>query len=92
MINNTSSWLIKISDGIIKHMNKDHSNSIVSTLHAQHGIKDKNAIMSRLEVNGYYAKSNKKLYFLKFKKSCSSLDQYRTELIRNAKRYRDYEL
>tara|TARA_B100000575_G_scaffold59993_1_gene45512 strand:- start:535 stop:816 length:282 start_codon:yes stop_codon:yes gene_type:complete len=85
-------WLTKISDGIIEHMNKDHSNSIISTLHAQHGIKDKNAKMSKLEINGYFATSNNKQYFLKFKKSCNSLDQYRTELVRNAKRYRDHEL
>ena len=85
-------WLISVSSGIIEHMNKDHSNSIVSTLHAQHGIKDKKAKMSKLEVHGYYAKSKNKLYFLEFKKSCNSLDQYKTELIRNAKKYRSYEI
>ena len=36
-------WLVKASDRIIEHMNYDHSNSIVSTLNAQYGIKDKNA-------------------------------------------------
>ena len=36
-------WLINASNRIIEHMNDDHSNSIVSTLNAQHGIKDKNA-------------------------------------------------
>ena len=85
-------WLSKVSKGIIEHMNSDHSNSIVSTLHAQHGIKDKNAKMSKLDINGYYTKSKNKLYFLKFKKSCNSLDQYKTELIRNAKKYREYEI
>ncbi len=85
-------WLINVSDEIIEHMNKDHSNSIVSTLHAQHGIKDKNAQMSKLEVHGFYAKSKNKLYFLKFEKTCGSLKQYKTELIRNAKKYRDYEI
>ena len=85
-------WLSKVSDGVIDHMNKDHANSIVSTLHAQYGIKDRHAKMSKLEVNGYYAKSKNKLYFLKFKKNCNSLNQYKTELIRNAKKYRNYEL
>ena len=85
-------WLTSVSDGIIEHMNKDHSNSIVSTLHAQHGIKDKNAKMLKLEVHGYYVKSKNKRYFLEFKKSCNSLDQYKTELIRNAKKYRSYEI
>ena len=85
-------WLIKSSDGIIEHMNKDHSNSIVSTLHAQHGIKDKHAKMSKLEVNGYFAVSNEKLYFIDFENTCKSMGQYKNELIRNAKKYRNYEL
>ncbi len=53
---------------IIKHMNDDHSDSIVSTLNAQHGIKDKNAIMEKLAVNGYFASSKGKCYFLEFEK------------------------
>ena len=32
-------WLSKAADRIIGHMNSDHWNSIVSTLHAQFGIK-----------------------------------------------------
>lgn len=89
---NNPDWLMKVSEGVIKHMNDDHSNSIVSTLHAQHGIKDKNAKMSKLEVNGYFTMSNNKLYFIDFENTCNSLEQYKTELIRNAKRYRYYEL
>ena len=56
-------WLLNASNRIIEHMNEDHSNSIVSTLNAQHGIKDKNAKMEKLQVNGYFALSNQKLYF-----------------------------
>ena len=85
-------WLSSVSNEIIEHMNKDHCNSIVSTLHAQYGIRDKNAKMSKLKVNGYYVKSKNKLFFLQFKKSCNSLDQYKTELVRNAKKYRNYEI
>ena len=85
-------WLIKSSNGIIEHMNKDHSNSIVSTLHAQHGIKDKDAKMSKLEVNGYFTISNEKLYFIDFENNCKSMGQYKYQLIRNAKKYRNYEL
>ena len=92
MNNKLPEWLTKVSDEIIQHMNDEHSNTIISTLHAQHGVKDNNAIMFKLDVHGYYAKSNGKLYFLKFKKSCNSLDQYKTELIRNAKKYRKYEI
>ena len=47
-------------------MNDDHSDSIVSTLNAQHGIKDKNAKMEKLAVNGYFASSKGKCYFLEF--------------------------
>ena len=39
--NDLPEWLSKASYRIIEHMNDDHSNSIVSTLNAQHGIKDK---------------------------------------------------
>ena len=85
-------WLNNASESIIEHMNKEHSNSILSTLHAQHGIKDKDAVMYKLDVDGYYVKSNNKFYFLKFKKKCNSSKQYKTELIRNAKKYREYEI
>ena len=85
-------WLLNASNRIIEHMNDDHSNSIVSTLNAQHGIKDKNAKMEKLKQNGYFASSNGKLYFLEFKQVCNSADEYKIELIKHAKKYRDYEL
>ena len=85
-------WLLKTSDRIIEHMNDDHSNSIVSSLNAQHGIKDINARMEKLEVNGYFASSNQKVYFLEFEQICNSADEYKTELIKYAKKYRSYEL
>ena len=44
-------WLIDAAPRIISHMNEDHSNSIVSTLHAQHQIKDPKAKMEALEIN-----------------------------------------
>ena len=34
-------WLFNASLRIIEHINDDHSDSIVSTLNAQHGIKVK---------------------------------------------------
>ena len=85
-------WLVKASDRIIEHMNDDHSNSIISTLNAQHGIKDNNTRMEKLKQNGYFASSNGKLYFLEFEQVCNSADEYKTELIKHAKKYRDYEL
>ena len=85
-------WLMNASDRIIEHMNEDHSNSIVSTLSAQHGIKDKNAKMDKLQVNGYFALSKQKLYFLEFEQVCNSAEEYKAELIKHAKQYRSYEL
>ena len=85
-------WLSKASKRIIEHMNDDHSNSIVSTLNAQHGIKDKNAKMKKLKVNGYFASSKEKFYFLKFENVCNSAEECKTELIKHAKKYRNYEL
>ena len=73
-------------------MNDDHSNSIVSTLNAQHRIKDENAEMEKLEVNGYFAWSNEKFYFLEFENVCNSAEEYKTELIKHAKKYRNYEI
>ena len=90
--NDLPEWLSKASYRIIQHMNDDHSNSIVSTLNAQHGIKDINAKMEKLEVNGYFASSAGKFYFLEFENSCNSTDEYKSELIKNAKKYRNFEL
>ena len=90
--NDLPEWLSKASYRIIQHMNDDHSNSIVSTLNAQHGIKDKKAKMEELEVNGYFASSNGKFYFLEFENVCNSPEEYKTELIKHAKKYRNHEL
>ena len=85
-------WLSKAADRIVGHMNSDHSNSIVSTLHAQFGIKDPAARMDNLKVDGYYISSNENLYFAKFTRKCSSVDEYREELIKHAQLYRNFEL
>jgi len=85
-------WLKQASSRIVDHMNKDHSNSIISALHAQHGIKDRKARMVELFVDGFYASSENKDYFLTFEKSCSSPEEYKHELIKHAKRYREYEI
>ena len=89
---NVPEWLLNVSFKIIEHMNEDNSNSIVSTLNAQHGIKDKNAKMQKLQVNGYFALSNQKLYFLEFEQVCNSAEEYKTEFIKYAKKNRSYEL
>ena len=60
-------WLEANSARIIQHMNEDHSKSIVSTLHAQHDIKDSKARMEKLTTDGYYALTQGKLLFLNFR-------------------------
>ena len=74
---NVPEWLLNASFRIIEHMNEDYSKLIVSTLNAQPGIKDKNAKMEKLQVNGYFALSNQKLYFLEFQQVCSSAQEYK---------------
>ena len=66
-------WIINASNRIIRHMNDDHSNSIVSTLNTLYGIKDKNTKMKKLEVNGYFASCREKFYFLEFENICNSV-------------------
>ena len=85
-------WLLEAADRIMVHMNSDHSNSIVSTLNAQFGIKDKMAKMESLQIDGYHISSNDKLYFAKFTKKCDSVDEYREELINHAQIYRNFEI
>ena len=85
-------WLSEAADRIADHMNSDHSNSIVSTLHAQFGIRDPMARMENLKIDGYYISSNGKFYFAKFTKKCNSVDEYREELIKHAQLYRNFEI
>ena len=84
-------WL-KQEKSMIEHMNEDHSNSIVSTLNAKLGIKDKHAKMLRLTMDGYYVSSKNKVYFLDFNLPCFTVKQYRDKLVEQAKEYRDFEL
>ena len=85
-------WLTKYAPRVIKHMNEDHQNTIVSTLNAQRKIKDPDAKMIELRHDGYFALSNGVRFFLNFEKTCESPEEYKNELVKNAKKYRSYEL
>ncbi len=85
-------WLEANSKRIIQHMNEDHSKSIISTLHAQHDIKDTKAKMDKLATDGYYALTRGKLMFLKFENHCKDVNEYKMELVKHAKKYREYEI
>ncbi len=49
MKNKNPDWLEVSSTRIMDHMNSDHQNSIISSLHAQHGVKDPHAKMISLQ-------------------------------------------
>ena len=77
---------------IIQHMNEDHAGSIASALNAQHALKDKEAKMFSLSIDGYYIKSKGEIYFISFEEICDNAKEYKDMLIKQANNYRDYEL
>ena len=83
-------WLER-EESIINHMNDDHSNSIISTLHAQIGVKDTKAEMVAINTDGYYVRSNHELMFIKFHKCCTNLKDFKDELVKQAHENREYE-
>ncbi len=76
---------------IIDHMNNDHLNTIISSLNAQHGIYDLNTKMFALSIDGYYVKSNKRIFFIQFPDPCENTRQYREMLVSLAKKYKSFE-
>ena len=82
----------KNQQAIIEHMNDDHSNSICSSLNAQHKIADVNAKMLFLTIDGYYILSNKKLYFIQFDIISLNPKQYKENLVSLAHQNREFEL
>lgn len=89
-IKHSPKWLER-EDSIIDHMNEDHSNSIVSTLNAQLDIKDPEAKMVALNIDGYYVLTKGEIKFLTFTTCCLNMKQYKDELVRQAHEYREYE-
>jgi len=77
---------------IINHMNDDHSNTISSALNAQHGVKDSEAAMVGLSIDGYYLKSRDNIFFIGFEEPCFTSKDYRSVLIDLSKQYRSYEI
>ena len=77
---------------IVQHMNEDHQNVVISALHAQHNIKDKEARMECLTIDGYYVKSKQNLFFVSFEEPVLIMKNYREALVNQAKKYRSFEL
>ena len=80
------------SKRICDHMNNDHSKNISASLNAQHGIKDKNAKMFALTIDGYYLRSEDKIYFIAFDEICINAKEYKDTLVNQAKEYRSFEI
>ena len=78
-------------EGMIEHMNEDHSNVIFSSLCGQHGIEDDNAEMFAICIDGYYVISKNDLFFIKFDHPCFTPKDVKDELIRHANEYRSLE-
>jgi len=91
---NNENWLdelpkwSKSEDSIINHMNDDHSDTIVSAVKAQHGVKDKTAKMILLTIDGYYAKTVSGVFFIKFPGTCKNPKEYKDALVSLAKLYK----
>ncbi len=88
--NHCPEWA-KNETSIVNHMNEDHANTIYSALHAQHNIKDENAKMLFLTIDGYYVKSNDKIFFIQLENQCLDSKEYRASLVDLAKKYRTFE-
>ena len=76
---------------MIDHMNEDHSNTIRSALHAVHDIKDKEAVMIGLSIDGYYIRSKGNVFFINFDYPVCTSKEYRNVLIELSKKYRSFE-
>ena len=76
---------------MIDHMNEDHSNTIRSALHAVHDIKDKEAVMIGLSIDGYYIRSKGNVFFINFDYPVYTSKKYRNVLIELSKKYRSFE-
>tara|TARA_B100000579_G_C22841428_1_gene861802 strand:- start:2072 stop:2797 length:726 start_codon:yes stop_codon:yes gene_type:complete len=77
---------------IIEHMNQDHTNTISAAINANYGIKDKNAKILFLTMDGYYAEANSKIYFIQTPQICKTSEDYRKNLISLAKEYIKFKI
>ena len=76
---------------MIDHMNEDHSNTIRSALRAVYDIKDKEAVMIGLSIDGYYIRSKGNVFFINFDYPVCTSKEYRNVLIELSKKYRSFE-
>ena len=77
---------------IIDHMNQDHTKNISASLNAQHSVQDTEAKMFALSIDGYFVKSEDKIYFISFERVCKNAKEYKDILVEQANQYRSYEI
>ena len=87
---NKVQWIDKEKD-IIDHMNSDHSDTISAAINYVYGIKDKDAKIKHLTIDGYYAISNSKLLFIQTPEPCLTSEQYRKNLIILSKKHHKHK-
>ena len=83
---------VKDESRILEHMNNDHSKNIISSLYAQHEIKDENAKMVLLTIDGYYTLSESGVYFIQFPEICNTMLEFKDALVKLANEHKDFEL
>jgi hypothetical protein len=66
-------------------MNKDHTKNISASLNAQHNIQDPEAKMFALSIDGYFVKSEDKIYFIFFERVCKNAKDYKDILVETGK-------
>jgi len=76
---------------IIKHMNSDHQNTIISSLKATHNIKESDPRIIFLTIDGYYVQGKSNIYFIPLNQVCHTSSEYREELIKLAKENKKHE-
>ena len=72
--------------------NFTESKNIISSLHAQHEIKDENAKMVLLTIDGYYILSESVVYFIQFPEICNTMLEFKDALVKLANEHKDFEL
>ena len=87
---NDKNWQISNPDwseeegSMINHMNEDHNDVVVSCLKGFHNIDDEACSMIGINIDGYYIKSNKVIYYIPFEKPCLNSKEIRAALVDHA--------
>jgi len=79
----------KKESSMISHMNKDHSDVIISSLETFENISDSKAKMLSICIDGYYIESNDNFYFIPFDNISFNASEIKESLVKHSKKYKD---